>query len=327
MDGLRFRYNSLGYLVMELDYWADPAKAKPEWAQRERKKFHEKQWRREMGRDWSTSSGDAFYPEFQIAPARYTQEIDGLVAGAPVVRGYDLGFRAPVCVFMQASRVGRIAVLREIVLKDISAHNFRDLVKYCSGEVELEYLYEHGRTRALHWLDRMVKNKLPEPPWFAPGTRFVDYASPECYAVRSIEGEASERNDYEVFAAGGIVFGVLATRIKAREEVIRRLLGVLPDGKAGIIFDPVGAPDCIRMMNGGLAYKRATKMNPLPTEPAKDGFFDNIHDALGYGLVNIAPVVDNQSREEPMEPETAPSGRQVGVRHVDGESLDMSIDW
>ena len=31
---------------------------------------------------------------------------------------------------------------------------------------------------------------------------------------------------------------------------------------------------------------------PLPDKPKKDGHFDNIHDALTYGLVNEVPMED-----------------------------------
>lgn len=327
LDGLSFRFNSLGYLIIELDYWCDPDKAKPEWSRAEKKKYQDKQWRREILRDWSVSSGDAFYPEFQVAPSRYIYDIGGLVADRPVVRGYDLGFRAPVCSFMQAAKSGRVAILRELAPKNIDSHNFRDLVRYASGEIELEQLRQDGRTRALHWVEHYA-SRYPPMPWFEEGTRFENFAGPECYAVRSIEGEHAERNDFEVFASVGIVFGVLATRVKAREEVVRRLLGMMPDGHPGIVFDRRGAPEHVKMMNGGLAYKKATKLNPMPNEPAKDGHFDNIHDAMGYGLINIAPVTQTTERTPELEPYIARSGREAGTRlRAAEESLDMTIDW
>jgi hypothetical protein len=45
-------------------------------------------------------------------------------------------------------------------------------------------------------------------------------------------------------------------------------------------------------MNGGIAFGNATLAHPKAGQPAKDGHFEHLHDALGYGLVNVVPVAD-----------------------------------
>ncbi len=45
VPGLSFHRNlKNSFLVIELDYWSDPAKTDPSWAAEERKKYPPKQW-------------------------------------------------------------------------------------------------------------------------------------------------------------------------------------------------------------------------------------------------------------------------------------------
>ena len=93
----------------------------------------------------------------------------------------------------------------------------------------------------------------------------------------------------QVFAAGGIEFDIQAGRVKARAMVLRRLLHLRADGHPGILISPV-CIDVLAMLDGGLTFQKATRLNPLPEKPRKDGRHDNTHDALTYAMVGVVPA-------------------------------------
>lgn len=304
MQGVKVRRTPRGIVVFELDYVADPAKCDPAWAAAMRLKMpSDKEWRREFLRDWTSAAGDAFYPEFGLEPHRFIRRAP-LVLDLPVCRGWDLGYRHPACVwFQRAPRSGRVWVLREIMPENIDTHSFRDLVLYLSGQRTLEQL--QGRPAALAWVKKIQDDpRLPSPPWFeAPASgpiRWLDFSGPEALKVSAtVEGETKERTDKAILEAEGIRLECFSMPISARESVIRRLLHTAPDGFPAVLFDPA-CPILIEGMNGGIAYPRPTKTNPDPREPDKDGYYEHLHDALGYALVNVVPAVpDAEVRRQP----------------------------
>jgi len=82
---------------------------------------------------------------------------------------------------------------------------------------------------------------------------------------------------------------VQAGPVRARTVVLRRLLSLRADGHPGILLSPY-CSDTLAMLDGGLTYKRATPVNPRPTEIRKDGRHDNVNDALTYAIVGIVPA-------------------------------------
>jgi hypothetical protein len=298
VPGYSRRYNSRGFLIVEADRWCDPAHD-AEWERRVRPKYTERAWRREQMRDWSISSGESFYPEFSSIRNVCIRPIPALPTGSTIVRGWDFGFKHPAVVWVVASPNGHVGILREIMPSNINSHNFRDLVRYLSGQLDLSDLYQMKRDRAIEIVDQITSSKrwrYPKPPWFEPGMKFVDYAGHEALQTRSIEGEAKERNEVEVLRAGGINLHALATRISAREYVWRRLMMVWEDGMPGMFIDP-SCTLLIEGLGGGIVYPEATPGNPEPTDPKKDGFYEHLHEAAGYALINIVRVSENAPAE------------------------------
>lgn len=206
----------------------------------------------------------------------------------PVIRGWDFGWRAPMCVWFQyAPKTDRVYVLREFSPKGISAHHFRDVCRYLSGQL----MYPDHEPAVAEWIDML--NGLPgvpTPPWFPPGTQFMDLSGPEVNSIQSISArDPEEATVRQVFAAGGIEFSIQSGPVKARTVVLRRLLHLRADGYPGILISPA-CIDVLAMLDGGLTFKKATTLNPMPSEPRKDGRHDNTHDALTYGLVGIVPA-------------------------------------
>jgi hypothetical protein len=289
-----------GYTIVTIQAGADPAKRSQEWheAQLAAMLGDVKDYRREYAIDWTSASGDVFYPEFARNPERYVAPVKH-DPNKPVYRGWDFGFRHPACVWFQKDSFGRCLVLREVMPDNIDTYSFRDLVLYLSGSLDLKVLQR--RPRAYQWLRKLEQaewefqgktGKYPRPPWFAPTQSFIDHSGPECYAASKIEGEKGERNDAEVLASEGIYLNVLSTRVSAREAVVRRLLLPGDGGRFGLVLHP-SCEILIGGLAGGICYAEGTDRNPEPTEPAKNGWHEHVHDAFGYGVINVFPVGEN----------------------------------
>lgn len=301
IEGFNIRWTQRGFCVLEVDYNADPQKRTKAWFKSERRKYTERDWKREMLRDWTTAEGDAFFPEFATRPDAYTMKCPCILDG-PVVRGWDFGYRAPACVWMQVSPKGRVMILREILPFNTEVHEFRDLVRYLSGQVSFEYLIKNNRLRAMHWVHKVQEakewpyNQYPKPPWFKGVTEWLDFGGHEARGTKSIQSAHNEKpevNDLAVLASGGINLNSDYMQKNAREYKVRRLLGSLDDGYAGLLVDPAAAL-LLAAFKGALAYPKATPVNPSPRDPAKDGVYDNIWDAASYGVGNSVEISDTR---------------------------------
>lgn len=331
IPGFGVRWNSHGYCIITIDYWACEDKRDPEWAEAEKQKYPDfRSWQREMGRDWTMASGESFYPEFQFRQDLIVKEVSHLIPDKPIIRGWDFGAVNPACMWMQQANSGRVAFLRETMPKNMNIHEFRDLVRYLSGQVDKAFLMEQGRERTLKEIARIEAgnerpyNKYPEPPWFEDGQKFIDYSGHEAVIQQSIhssvKGEKKQRNDYEVLHAGGILLEAIYTGVSKREHAFRYLMGNMPDGYPGLVVDPACAL-MIEGLGGGIAFKKPTPMDPEPSTVAKDGFYQHLHDAAGYPLAQIVILSDRAAQP------TSKVWRGRSLVEDDGmESLGWSTD-
>lgn len=313
MDGMHTRQTTSGFLAIELDYWADPNKTEQWRNEMEARMKNPARFRREYLRDWKTPGGAGFYPEYLYIPEeRRSFKVPNLLAG-PIVRGWDLGYRRPACVWLQYSeQSNRIVVLRELMPADIDTHSFRDLVRYLSGEIGPETL----TPKALQWVERIrfdaERGQAYDPPWFAcQGSRpleFLDFAGPEAQRISpTVEWDKKERTDAQVLEAGGVNLQIYGVSVEFRTETLRRLMRVREDGWPGIVLDP--SCRIIRdAFEGKLVFKEKTPGEPLPNAPRKDGYYEHLHDALGYAVVNLVPPAEEGPRKLQWGVQTAGPG-------------------
>jgi len=95
-----------------------------------------------------------------------------------------------------------------------------------------------------------------------------------------------------VLIAGGIMVSTLAVRKDAREYVLRRLMSDWPDGWPGLILDPACAITA-EGLAGGIVYPEPTKLIPEPKNPKIDGYYEHLHDSLGYGVANSVRITED----------------------------------
>jgi hypothetical protein len=289
LKGYSSRVTKRGIRVVELDAWADPARDS-KWLNKARaESASEQDFQREVMRNWNISSGDGYYPEFtELGRERYVMEFPELL-DLPVVRGWDFGVRGPVVVWMQYSAESdRVFVLREWAPRGIAAHHFRDVSRWLSGQMEIGSLEPTSRD----WADLLLELPGPTPPWFPEGVTFYDYAGTEIEPRQSIAArDPREATLRGVWAAGGIEFATHTGGVKTRRDVLRRLLYPRPDGYPGILISP-SCTEVLATLDGGLVFKKATALNPKPTDPKKDGRFDNVNDAVTYAIVGVVPATE-----------------------------------
>lgn len=286
-----------GHRHILLDYWAVPTRT-PEWAAHMKKMMGERQFNREFRRDWESTAGDPYYPEWQSVDRGFrVVEATEIIRNLPILRFWDCGFRYPGCLWGQYSQTqNRLWIYREFMPSDIDAHSFIFLVQYLSGQIEEETFNLQAPPLAFRWLERLKKEeKYPPPPWFSSEgipARFMDFAGPEATAIQNaISSEAADRTYAEIMDSMGIQLSTRFVRHKARATVLRSLMRPRPDGYFGLIVDPA-CDILIRGLNGGIAYEMPGKDEIASDECIKDGYFEHLHDALGYGAVQVCRVVE-----------------------------------
>ena len=94
----------------------------------------------------------------------------------------------------------------------------------------------------------------------------------------------------KINAEGGIYINDVNENWPVRDEIMRDLLQIRPDGHPGILFDPY-CPLLIDGFEGGIQFTKKTMNNNLPEIPAKDGWFEHTHEALNYIATGIVSAV------------------------------------
>lgn len=309
LHGYKARTTARGYRVVEIDAWADPTRG-PDWlAEARRRSPSESDYQREVLRSWETVQGDAYYAEAaKVGRDRYVFDLPKLLR-QPVIRGWDFGLRHPVCIWSQyAPESDRWFTLREWHPKTdrgaqgIAAHHFRDVCRWLSGEIGYDELEDQT---SREWADLHIElggaGVAPKPPWFPKGVEFLDFSGVEANAPQSISAkDPRDATLAGVWSQGGIQLSTQYGKVKARCDVLRRLLFPRADGWPGLVISQ-WCPGVLAMLMGGLVYKRSTPLRPRPEDPKKDGYYDDINDALTYAVVAVVPA--SPPRREVVEEE------------------------
>jgi hypothetical protein len=287
-NGFSVRRTAKGYTVVEIDWFAHPERGKEYLDHMRAVMPSEATFQREILRQWVSSRSGVLYPEYAPARPNILREPRELLAG-PIYRGWDFGGNRSACVWAQFSPASqRVWILRELSPTDIGTHSLRDLVLYLSGQGERSELASRPQQ-----ILGGIENAGMVTPWFLPGNQYewIDFASDEGEQKRAeIQEESVERSSLRILAARGIVVQAWRGPRKARVDVLKRLLTPRPDGTYGFYLSPT----CKLLDAGllsGITYEMPTPKNPYPENAARSRYSD-VHDALGYILVNLIPPED-----------------------------------
>lgn len=279
--------------IARIEHGADPAKRSQAWLDTAKRPYPSMaDFKREILIDRTTNVGRNFYPQFSEFPKRYVLKCMLLPKGEPIVRGWDFGGQNPACIWgIWSKRSKRFWVLREILGYDCDTYQFRDLVRYLSGQLSLDALAPHPR--ALQILEELKFNKAyPPMPWFEGKHHFLDFAGNEGVMTgRGLQRKEEAKTAAEILGLGDIILYSRQTLHSARTEVVNGLSRIREDGWPGLLIDPA-CPTLWTGLVSGLVYAKATEKNPDPSEVALDAVYSHLHDALGYALVNMVQLED-----------------------------------
>ncbi len=294
ISGMSVRRNEdKDYTIAKIHYSADPSKTKA-WAEEARKHATSRAaWDQEMEIRRTSSAGKLFYPQFSESPARFIMKFRAMPKGAPILRGWDFGGANPACVWgawSQHSR--RFWVLREVLGVDLDTYQFRDLVKYLSGQLSLTTLEQHPRAMQFLKEELRAEKSYPQPPWFEGKHRYYDFAGHEAVmGGRGLIKSSEAKTAAEILALGDIFVYSQYTFQANRTEIVNGLSRSRDDNWPGLLFDPA----CVLLIKGMFAqivYAKPTKECPDPSGPAKDAIYSHLHEALGYALTNAVRLED-----------------------------------
>lgn len=303
IPGMSIRRNEeRSFTIVRIEHIADPSKRSKEWEEKASKEYPSRlDFRREMKIDRTSNVGRPFYSQFAENPRRFIARCDAVPRGMPILRGWDFGRGNPACVWgMWSSKRKVFWVLRELLGVDIDTYQFRDLVKFLSGQLSLETLQQH--TRAMQMLEELgAEPSYPQPPWFAGVNTFYDFTGHEgVMGPRGLVQEAHAKTAVEILALGDVHLYARYTKHSARTDIINGLSRLRDctyeghtgcEGHVGLLLDPC-CPLLIKGLSSGIVYAKATPQNPDPAEPARDPVYSHLHDALGYDITNVVALED-----------------------------------
>ena len=303
LPGMSIRRNeSKAFTIIRIEHTADPAKRSKKWEEAAAREYPSMlDFRREMKIDRTSNVGRPFYPQFAENPRRFIARCREIPRDTPILRGWDFGGGNPACVWgVWSFKSKRFWVLRELLGYDIDTYQFRDLVKYLSGQLSIETLQQH--TRAMQMIEELgVEQSYPKPPWFQGVKRFLDFSGHEgLMGPRGLVPVSQSKSAVEILALGDVHLYAQYTKTSARTDIINGLSKLRDctyeehtncEGHSGLLLDPA-CPILIKGLSSGIVYAKPTPQNPDPMEPAKDAVYSHLHEALGYTLTNVVALED-----------------------------------
>lgn len=190
-----------------------------------------------------------FSADFHIAKSELTPSV-----GHALIVGMDFA-RAPAAIIMQIDHTGRLLVLQEVYEENMGVEKF-------------------------------VRDRLM-PVMFSPR-----FQGKPMYIVGDPSGlQRSQIGERSVFSMiRGMGFEAVPAQtnhIKPRLDAVEKWLLMQREGKAAILFDPVGCPELIIALKSKYRY-RARKDGELEDKPHKIRPWADLADALQYGCLGTA---------------------------------------
>lgn len=251
-----------GFTVVELDFFADPEKRDPSWAEREKKKISPKRWAVEYMRSWVTFKGrpvyeDVFYTNIHVSADPIPPD-----PNFPIIRGWDFGGNQS-CIITQL--VGnQLRVLNELPNRGKNTRTFApEVVKFCNSR------YGEGH----FYLD------IIDPSAMWEGKTATGAACADVMREIGLSPKPAVTNDPQ-------------RRIDA---VTKLLMGVHEDRRTLLI-----SPDCpllIKGFEGGYHYPEKPTQAQRMDRPVKN-LYSHIHDALQYAALRVNMYSEEPDHDE-----------------------------
>lgn len=251
-----------GFVVVEIDYYADPAKRDPEWVNEERRKMPPKQWAVEMERSWETYSGKAVYDKVFYRHLHVLSTPQVTDPNFPIFRGWDFG-GSQSCVIGQI--IGpRLTILDELPNGGLNTRTFApEVIAFCNQRYGTDY----------HYID------VVDPSSFWEG--------------KTAEGKACT----DVMRQFGIVPIAAPTNDpQKRTDAVSELMLRLVDGRPCLLLNP-HCSMLIKGFEGGYHYPEKPTQARRMDRPVKN-LYSHIHDALQYVALRMKQYAGRERTED-----------------------------
>jgi hypothetical protein len=258
-----------GFVVIELDFIADPMKRATEWIDAERQGMPPKQWAIEMQRSWETFLGRPIYE------GAYHRHLHVLAAATapntnyPIFRGWDFGGNQSCCITQIIG--SRLVVLDEMPNGGVNTRKFApDVIAYCNANFGSDFHYIDIVDPSAAWEGKTAEGKA-------------------CTDVMRDEGlhpVAAPTNDPE----------------KRIDAVIRLLMRNDTDGKPCLWVNP-HCTMLIKGFEGGYHYPDKPTQSKKSDRPVKN-LYSHIHDALQYVALRMMSH-EKRTRDEDTDYESS----------------------
>jgi hypothetical protein len=264
-----------GQSVLLLHYTADAMKRSAEWIEAEKARNQhgagrgEEAWRQEYELDFEVTGRPKLYPHYD--PVVHEQKVE-YNKFRPIIRGWDFGFERPACVFMQENDYGQIVLLWAILGHEVEVEEFANIVlQYCRKSFKPG---EHnGCEYPIEYQD------------------FCDHAGTQ----RKDTGSTVKilRSQFRIHPRSR------PSKPADRATLIAHRLRVRTDGKPGLVVNR----DCSLLTEGfrGGFSSKPDAQGFTTGYPFKDGYYEHVHDGLGYAIENKYGVRKQSPDEDACE--------------------------
>lgn len=322
-SGFRVRISpKSGWAIVELDIAADPRKD-AKWASEMKALIGETRWRREFMRDWTLSTQSPFYPEYLArgGDETFCRSITELGRG-PIYAGLDFGVRRPALLACQANpSKTRLYCLREWMPAGVQATPFLEVCEWLLGELPRKQLSPEALVHVLELERKAQEGRGPAVPWFQDPPQVIRVTSHEALRTsQEVAQESRERRLVDIWEARGFPLQVHFAQVRGGSDVVRHLLRTPPKGVLPYLVVDPWCKVLKEGLGGGYTFKRATRENPMPDEPVKDGYYEHLQDDLRY----IASQAIDMKAIDPGTPDTQ-SSESITVAPKVEKKADKSV--
>ena len=266
MKGIRsWKNKNNGFEVIRLHYTADPIKDPSttegkKWYEKARQGISNSAWEREMEINFSEYSGQGvFSKDFTESQIKKLQ----YMPDRPLHRGWDFGRRRPAVVFSQIDLKEHWCIYKSILGKDISIGQFAEQIITKTNE------------------------------WFPDVIEIRDYGDPAGNQVK----DTSEKTTIQALKEFGIYIRSRRSTPTQRIEIISKKLVTLIEGIPSLLVDEE-CHDIIDGFQGTYHFPENREGKGVKENPADDGYYIHLFDALGYMADNLFGVSGEERKKE-----------------------------
>lgn len=265
MEGIWSWYTPKGWRVVAVHYTADPdrrpgTEAGDAWIKKKKSETSERDWKREYELDHTISEGEPYFTTFR----RGTHVRPCLYDPTrPLLRSWDFGRRHPAIVYAQLDDKNKVRVLASEIFSNLTIY-------------------------------KLVPIVLADTNTRFPGAKCTDY------------GDPAGKQETDKGATTSILLNTFKINLTFRhsfiEEGVKMIdmkLMVQDDGLPGLMIHPEGNKDLITAFESGIVFETGGKDGDglKKNTPKKDGYYDNIMDALRYLFINVFTMLPDSKSD------------------------------